>query len=759
MASKLKIPLEFTEAGSLILFAEDTDKTTLFEIDQLEAIENGESCYQLVEGCAYEYEFTDTALTFEKLSGIISVSKRQSFCGRITPNIYVGTLYLNVYKNGCQIGKVALEVRSIKSSYREDYRFMLNSIAEKCTDLILQANSPVTQNLTDNHNFDSQSLYQKYSFIQSMLATPEFGDAIHQIVNNPVTTWEENYKTADARHIKRIDNKTIRQFSRGGNTRIAVPVEHYLFRNGISSLPSKIVVANKNDTVDTHENRFIKHALQVFLLFITNIFTRLRSNGRESQECQQLIRRIEDWLSHPIFNDISDPTMLRLNSPVLQKKSGYREVLNVWTRFELAAKLIWHGGDNVYRAGKRDVAVLYEYWLFFILLDLVRDIFMIEPKSISALITTTESGLGLQLKQGEHIAIEGMCREYPRSLRVKFSYNRTFGQSSNYPVGGSWSETMRPDYTLSLWPADVAEHRGELNEEIIHIQFDAKYKVENMFALLESESGGLQAEKEEQNKGNYKRADLLKMHAYKDAIRRTAGAYILYPGEKTVARQGFHELLPGLGSFAIRPSNNNNGVDSLRSFIIDVVQHVINRASQRERLSAHVAEIYKHKNKSSLIVDLPEYIDGIKLIPDETFVLVGYYKDQKHLDWIKQHNLYNVRADGRRGAIPISYKGLNAKFLLLHSGSSQKLELWQIKGNSPMVFSKQQMIANNYPTPNGDAYLIFEIAELDKLEGLRNKPLDINKLPTFQKVRSNKSSYNGTAPFTITLTELLTSQT
>ena len=758
MTNELKIPLEFTDVDNLSIFAENTDKKTLFEIEPLEAIENGESRYQLVEGCAYEYEFTDADLSFGKSSDIVTISKRRSFCGRITPNIYVGTLYLNVYKNGCQIGRVALEVRSIKSSYREDYRFMLNSIAEKCTDLILQANSPVTQNLTDNHILDSQSLYQKYSFIHSMLATSEFSCAIHQIISNPVTSWEENYKTSDARHVKRIDNKIIRQFSRGGSTRVAVSDEHCLFRRGLSSLPAKIVVANKNDTVDTHENRFIKHALQVFLLFITNVFPRFKSDSRESHECQQLIKRLEDWLSHPLFTDIADPILLRLNSPVLQRKSGYREVLNVWTRFELAAKLVWSGGNNIYQAGKRDVAVLYEYWLFFILLDLFRDVFLIEPKSLSALIATTGNGLCLQLKQGEHIAIDGVCMEYPRSLRVRFSYNRTFGQSSIYPDGGSWSEIMRPDYTLSLWPADLEEERAELTEEILHIHFDAKYKVENMFALLESGLSGLQAEKNEQSKGNYKRADLLKMHAYKDAIRRTAGAYILYPGEKSVARQGFHELLPGLGSFAIRPSNNSNGVDNLRLFIVDVVQHVINRASQRERLSAHVAEIYKHKNMSPLIVDLPEYIDGIKLIPDETFVLVGYYKDQKHLDWIKQHNLYNVRADGRRGAIPISYKGLNAKFLLLHSGLSRNCELWQIKGNSPMVFSKQQMIANNYPTPNGDAYLIFEIAELDKLTIFRNKHLDMDKLPTYMGFRKSKEGYHGTAPFTITLTELLTSQ-
>jgi predicted component of viral defense system (DUF524 family) len=31
--------------------------------------------------------------------------------------------------------------------------------------------------------------------------------------------------------------------------------------------------------------------------------------------------------------------------------------------FDLAAKLIWKGGDDIYSGGKKDIATLYEYWL------------------------------------------------------------------------------------------------------------------------------------------------------------------------------------------------------------------------------------------------------------------------------------------------------------------------------------------------------------------------------------------------------------
>jgi predicted component of viral defense system (DUF524 family) len=45
------------------------------------------------------------------------------------------------------------------------------------------------------------------------------------------------------------------------------------------------------------------------------------------KESALLIRELESQLHHTVFKDISRPTTLKLNSPVLQRKEGYREVL------------------------------------------------------------------------------------------------------------------------------------------------------------------------------------------------------------------------------------------------------------------------------------------------------------------------------------------------------------------------------------------------------------------------------------------------
>ncbi len=122
---------------------------------------------------------------------------------------------------------------------------------------------------------------------------------------------------------------------------------------------------------------------------------------------------------------------------------------------------------------------------------------------------------------------------------------------------------MQPDYTISIWPAEYSQQEAEQNELMVHVHFDAKYRVERVGELLgdSSDDEGLREETRRARTRHgplAKYADLLKMHAYRDAIRRTAGAYVLYPGKPGDGQmfQGFHEVLPGLGAFAIRPDKD-----------------------------------------------------------------------------------------------------------------------------------------------------------------------------------------------------------
>jgi hypothetical protein len=451
--------------------------------------------------------------------------------------------------------------------------------------------------------------------------------------------------------------------------------------------------------------------------------------------------KISTFLNQSFFKQISRPSSLKLNSPVLQRKSGYREVLNSWLKFDLAAKLIWKGGDNVYEAGKKHIAALYEYWLFFALLDLLKEIFQIEPRSIDELIQYDKGQLSLNLKQGRAIAMKGVYKSPTRNLNIQFSYNRSFGGGKKYPNSGSYTTTLRPDYTLSIWPEEIKEAKEAENTELItHIHFDAKYKVKNFYKLISTSVGEELSEKEaedllneeleEEKKGTFKNEDLLKMHAYKDAIRRTGGAYVLYPGEgKDEPFRGFHELIPGLGAFVVKPNKDDKHKVHLKTFIQKVVSNFIDRSSQREHTSVKIYDIHKnvkHDNET-LNEPLPEFISHKKLIPSETFVLVGYYKDDIHLTWIKDNNYYNVRYGEKYNLNP---NEIGAQYLLLYSkDQTETTLLFKLKNNETKVYSKTELRNNlNYKTiPSQEMYLVYKIDE-DIEEEFRNINIDLKKL-------------------------------
>jgi len=729
----------------LSLYGENSDET-LIEIN--DASENGEAPFQIKEGCYYEYKITNGFSL--RPSEIVSQSKVNDSSGRISPNIYVGTLTIDVLDSEkIKCGEVKLEVQSVKTSYRQDYRHMLEEITEKCTELLLQHSSPVSQYFEVDFNADANTLYQRFAFIKSILESVEFNDSVHKIISAPVTRWKESEIIKDIRSVKRFNNSAIRQLTTAGN-RIDLPIEHPL-KNRLHSIPSKIKVSNKTETVDTPENRFIKHTLVCFQSFCSDFKTKLNNNNRIKNEAGLLIDRLEQFLSHSVFKEVSNPTTLPLNSPVLQRKEGYREILRVWLMFDLAAKMVWHGGDDVYSGNKRDVAVLYEYWLFFKLLDIIKEVFKIDSLATKKLIEQTSDGLGLKLKQGKFLPVEGVYISETRKLRIEFSYNKTFSGDKAYPDGGSWTRNLRPDYTLSVWPYGIEQTQAEQEELIVHIHFDAKYKIENLQTIFGKDEN-LDDEKEEQKKGTYKRVDILKMHTYRDAIRRTAGAYVLYPGSVSDNKLGFHEVLPGLGAFAIRPAKSNNGTEELKKFLNEVVNHFTNRASQREKISLKTYETYKEYKPNEVNEALPEtYGANRSLIPDETFVLVAYYK-KENWDWILKTGWFNTRAGSSRGSLRLGPHETGAKYILLHTiEETQTGKLFKVKETGPKIFSRKTLEQNDYPkdaNKQGHYYIVYKVEE-NKDEEFLNLSWDITKLNGYKKGRGSA------LPFSTTMTELM----
>lgn len=717
---------------------------TLFCLSPAEAKEWGEAELQLVEGFSYEYDLPGFLL--DDSYGIVRRSHVNPKQGHIQSGNFVGTLCINILSEEDYSikGVLKIEVRSMKMSYRHDYREMLSDIADHCNELLLSANSPIVQNIQPIFSGDANTLYQRFSFLKAVIDKEDFAQAIHRIINSPVTKWKTEEKDVDCRSLRRLSKNQLRQFCSSGN-RSSIPSDHPFHRT-MNSVPIKISGSVRSTTVDTPENRFIKHTLNTFMQICMELGNRAISNIRLSMEAKHLAGKMEQYLASQMFREVSAPQLIPLNSPVLQRKEGYREVFRVWLMYDLASRITWDGGEDVYSGGKKDVATLYEYWVYFKLLGIIRTVFKIKPEDIDQLLSSTMDGLNLGLKRGKHLPIKGVYETQTRILNVEFSYNRQFRNTGKYPEAGSWTTSFRPDYTLSVWPHGISQEIAEVEETIVHIHFDAKYRVKDLREILGTESG------EDVPQVGNSRHDLLKMHAYKDAIRRTGGAYVIYPGDKNLEKRGFHEVIPGLGAFPLKPGSFGRDEEAIVAFMRDVAKHLLDRATQSEKIALKRYEIFKEPQTKSIFAPMPVLTGRNRgLIPDETFVLVAWYKDFYHRKWMENSGYFNVRTGLRRGSLVISPQLAGTKYLLLHSHNELKSGLiYRLDSEGPVIWSKDDLKRTKYPhVLNSEFYLVFRLAEKKVSKDFNEMSWDISKL-------GEHTGYRGSPiPFAVSLSDLM----
>ncbi len=740
MTKPLKIPIDVVH-GAMLQVYPLSQNAKVFEDEQ--AADLGESRWQLVEGEEYEYAFEGDY--HFKEHELVRPSKSSSSRGWIKTGIYVGCLTLTVTNDAGFEAEVSFEVRSVKMDYRTDYKTMLHDITSHFTDLVMMQGAPVTQRFEVDPNENSNTLYQQFAFMKSLVDSDEFEEALNKILYNPIHKWTGTTIEKDICSVKKLGRQELKQIASSKNR---LPLgEGKSIGDNITSVPRRLSVSYKKDTVDVAENRFVKFVLQSFSSFCSTIQQCKYAKDRLKTEAELTANRLTGWLSRDFFLDVSNLQTMTLNSPALQRKEGYREVLQAWMMSKLAAQITWKGGDNVYQAGKRNVAALYEYWVFFKLLDIVKRTFHLEltENDEKKLVKPDKDHINLELRQGHIKMISGIYKTPTRILKVRLYYNRTFGTSNPLEKSGSWTTAMRPDYTLSIWPGNIEEDEAEEQDLIVHIHFDAKYKLNRILlnekepddthtfededADLSEEDLQMIQEKQEEEKGIYKRVDLLKMHAYKDAIRRTSGAYILYPGSENKNLKGFHEVLPGLGAFCLSPNSIEKDSKEIEHFLHDILGHMLNRASQRERMSYHTYEIY-NSEPSVLCESMPEpYGSDRNLIPEETFVLLGSFHDENHLKWILGNKLYNTRTDTGNGSVRLKQEISSAKYLLLHKDDNQIMLRLGDKG--PRVMSKERLSAidaNSSYKPSLPYYVVFDIAATEPEEEFQGVKWNITQM-------------------------------
>ncbi len=692
---------------------------------------------QLLESCEYYYEFIGLAGEFGEITtshpDVFETDTKNGHRGRVRPGLYTGTLPIKVFLEGNELGSFSLEVRSRKLGYLDEYRWMVRDLAEQMSEVVMNRFAPAIQQFSIDSTRDSKTLYQRFAFLKSLISGEGFQAAISEIVRRPHVAWIDYHEAVHPGKGVKAGSYISRQLARGGPRS---PWVHGV----INSIPQIINRHRTEVTVDTTPNRFVKFALEQWLDVVASIAEILAKQSvnpvidRGLHEVEEVRDYLDAVLAEGIFRGLGAIDGFPADNQVLHKREGYRDIFQAYIQFDVAAKLSWTGGEDVYGAGKRDVATLYEYWAFMKLAQLTSELCDV-AFDFTDLIEVKRNVLNVNLKKGQHFVFKGIVERRGRKLEVEFWFNRTFSNTERND--GSWSHQMRPDYSLKISPA-VDEMAGF---DPVFVHFDAKYRINQLYELF----GGAESEDTANDVSNEdctstsetgpKRDDLLKMHAYRDAIRRSAAAYILYPGTEKKEFRQYHELLPGLGAFALRPTESGEAAGELplTDFIEDMFEHIASQVTQHERERYWVKEAHADQDHFSSMTPVASFIN---CPPADTQVLLGYVKNKRHWEWIEKNKLYNVRGYGKRGKIEIGTKVLASDIMLLSCPSENKSVIARVLG-SPELHTKEDMEENNYPDPKGVYYCFnFEIIINEDWSGLISSGLVETIRSQFTKIKA-----------------------
>lgn len=675
----------------------------------------------LREASIYRYEINTPAAA-------VDVEPRELFDpddatwkqGRLRPGQAVGRLRIQVVD--CATGataKTEVDVRAVKLDHETEYRQMLSDISEFAAEAVLQGFAPGLVDLAPS-DLPAELLYLRFAMIAAYLQDPAFEAAIARVTSQPHRTW------ISEQEIRPIGSPfpagaAFRRAVRAPGRRVPWPGASA----AIASLPASLVRDRAEASVDNSANQFVKFALerwQAVGLEMSDVLARASQTvdsgplRRGQQVAADVGAQLDEYLAHPLFREVSPLRRMPTSNQVLLKRAGYREVFRTFAVTESGPTVRIDRGEmaDVFAASQRNIASLYEFWCFLALVDSLGRVCG-EDRTARAF-TVASDGTSMTMRSGQASKLSWSVTRGGRHLQVEVYFNRTFAGRDDRR--GSWSQAMRPDCSVRIRPEGGTPSRVSPRDLEIWLHFDAKYRVDNLLAQLTPGPDLNESPTDLATSVGAKRDDLLKMHAYRDAIARTAGAYVLYPGTdiKDIRRYpGFKEVLPGLGAFPLRPSSDGLPTSSraLDQFLDDVLTHAASQVTRDERHRFWTETVNRPGGHNLASLLTTDFLDEP---PADTDVLLGYIRSAEHLHWIERSRQYNIRAGERAGAVEIGGRELGAKLLLLYENRDDELRIACVANLlrwRPVTAA--DLAATGYPSPRGELYFVADLEFVENL--------------------------------------------
>lgn len=509
--------------------------------------------------------------------------------GRMNFRSHVGLVQLDV--DGATAA--AIEVVPRKLGYIEDFKVLLSDIADRFAALLLSAEGGTTTRLSYG-TFDEVDPRAALFHLRRLMNPSRLPEAVHHILDAGARRLVSRSEPVGFERFGELDPSLVAEKLADATWHRGGPLSR-LF-GGFT--PTQLPLVRSLESADTPENRYVKAFLQELADLATLLRTRLSMDrlDRSAAEVQAWERTVADWLSHPVWKEVGQLTTMPTNSQMLLRGRGYRDILSADLSLQSGVALPWERGAQLaegLEGDLRPVDELYQYWCFFVLYEALGRVCNSVSSPQGNLLKWSAGGLRVRLREGEKTRVSYVFkRSGSANVDVHLFYNRTFRrrQHADWYRSGSYSADFRPDYSVLLLPRSAGrEHEGHW------IHFDAKYRLDlNKWKAEVAPSSGRRTagQRSAAADTSFKRENLDEMHAYRDALLGSRGAYLLYPASDAPSdvftrRPGAYasreaSLLPGVGAFPLRPAQG--GVDStqLEAFLRGAVERIADATFYQE---------------------------------------------------------------------------------------------------------------------------------------------------------------------------------
>lgn len=253
--------------------------------------------------------------------------------------------------------------------------------------------------------------------------------------------------------------------------------------------PLRIRQRRPEESWDTAENRFVvafcHHLRRLVRKIETTWWFGQHATRYDLDRHDRLQRTIQHVLQSERFTGIPASLRLPAYSRVLQQRHGYRELMTFWNGLTQVHHPVL--AELSRAVDLRDVPTLYEYWLFFEVANAIREYTGVTPRYPAVM--------------DPYIRQQALWADFDEWGRL--DTQASFGKADVYT-----GLSLRPDL---VWTAANGRR----------VALDDKFAMTTIGELeRDDDVPATQATSR----------DLVKMHAYRDAIDRLDAAFVLFPG-------------------------------------------------------------------------------------------------------------------------------------------------------------------------------------------------------------------------------------